>query len=76
MRSDFDNSTSSGSARMIDPTVTYLQITCKCRGNVSHFVQTLEKVTGDQLGVDFSQSVNAANAEKNRYDNKIPCEFR
>ena len=38
--------------------------------------KTLEKVTGDQLSLDFSQSVNAVNAEKNRYDNKVSCEFR
>jgi len=33
-------------------------------------------VTSELRGVDFSQSINAANSEKNRYEDKIPCEFR
>ena len=32
-------------------------------------------MTGELPSLDFSQSVNTANAEKNRYDDKIPCEF-
>ena len=32
-------------------------------------------MTGELPSLDFSQSINAANVEKNRYDDKIPCEF-
>ncbi len=46
-------------------------IKCVC---LCVYSQILNKVTSDLRSVDFSQSVNAANTDKNRYDDKIPCE--